>query len=66
MPSLTPTLREEYQTLFDTCDIRSQRQQAVATLVTQITQNKARYDTIANATGIPWYVVGVIHNADLH
>ncbi len=54
MPSLTPTLRKEYQALFDTCDIRPQRQPEVATLVTQITQNKARYDTIANATGIPW------------
>src|SRR2546428_237236 len=64
MPSLTPTLRKEYQALFDTCDIRPQRQPEVATLVTQITQNKARYDTIANATGIPWYVVGVIHSME--
>lgn len=64
MPSLTLTLREEYQTLFDTCDIRPHRQQAVATLVTQMAQNQARYDVIANATGIPWYVVGVIHNME--
>ena len=64
MPSLTPALRGEYQTLFDTCDIRPQRQQAVATLVTQMAQNQARYDVIATATGIPWYVVGVIHNME--
>jgi lysozyme family protein len=38
MPSHTPALRGEYQTLFDTCDIRPQRQQAVATLVTQMAQ----------------------------
>jgi len=64
MPRLTPTLREEYQALFDTCDIRPQKQQDVATLVTKIAQNRARYNTIANAAGIPWYVVGVMHNME--
>jgi lysozyme family protein len=64
MPGFTPALRGEYQTLFDTCDIRPQRQQAVATLVTQMAQNQARYDVIATATGIRWYVIGVIHNME--
>jgi lysozyme family protein len=64
MPSLTSALREEYQALFGTCDIRPQRQQDVETLVTRIAQNQARYDVIANATGIPWYVVGVMHNME--
>ena len=64
MPSLTPALRAEYQTLFDTCDIRPPKQPAVATIVSKIAQNKARYDATADPTGIPWYVVGVIHNME--
>jgi lysozyme family protein len=31
------------------------------TVAKQIKNNKARYDAVASKTGVPWYVVGIIH-----
>ena len=58
---LTDALREEYRRLFDTCDIRSERQKEVEPLVTSIAENRERYRAVGLPLGIPWFFVGTIH-----
>jgi len=59
--AFTPTLRDEYQRLFDTCQIRPERLQEVESLNKKITQNRNRYQAVGDPLGIPWYFIGVIH-----
>lgn len=64
MPALTETLRSEYQRLFDTCDIKPGKYNAVDACVNAITNGKNMYETIAARTGVPWYITGVIHKME--
>ncbi|MGH9767965.1 MAG: hypothetical protein ACREAB_11070 [Blastocatellia bacterium] len=59
--SLTPSLKEEYQRLFDTCHLRPERAQTVEALVNKVTQNRDRYSAISDSLRIPWYFIGVTH-----
>jgi len=61
---LTPALRAEYLQLFDSCDIRPDKQAAVDTLVAQIASNRARYERAGSGAGIPWYFIGTIHSME--
>jgi lysozyme family protein len=62
--TLTAALKEEYQLLFDTCDIRPESGKNVDALVNKIVQNRDRYSAVGDALGIPWYFIGVIHNME--
>ncbi len=62
--NLTQKLKDEYQRLFDTCIIRPSRAQEVEKLISRIEANRNRYAAVADPLGIPWYVVGVIHNME--
>ena len=65
MPTtLTAQLKKEYEDLFAACAIRPEKQAAADLLVNKIAANQARYQTVAAATTVPWYVVGVIHNME--
>jgi lysozyme family protein len=64
MVTLTPALRDEYQGLFDTCIIRPERQETVEDLIEGLQSHQDRYQHISDETGIPWYIVGVIHNME--
>jgi len=61
MPTLTPALRQEYQRLFDTCQIAPARQSEVNALAGRLLDARDRYDSVAAPLGLPWCVVGVIH-----
>ncbi len=61
---LTDALRAEYQTLFDTCQIRPETREEVDILAAKIVQNRDRYDAVGTALSIPWYFIGVIHNME--
>jgi lysozyme family protein len=63
-PTLTPALRNEYQLLFDTCQIRPEKRAIVQKAVDEITSARARYANVADELNVPWYVVGVIHNME--
>lgn len=58
------TLSGEYRDLISTMVIRTSWQDAIDRRARIIISNKARYMTIQNATGVPWTVVGVIHNLE--
>jgi lysozyme family protein len=64
---VAPTLaaiQSDYQLLFDSCLIRPARLQAVTATANQIQANRPRYETVGNALGTPWYVVGLIHTME--
>ena len=61
---LTDELRAEYQSLFDTCQIRAESRGEVETLAAKIVHNRARYESVGVPLSIPWYFIGVIHNME--
>jgi lysozyme family protein len=66
MPSvqLTARLRDEYNELFNACVIRLDRAAEVESIIIKIDANRSTYDKVEAALGVPWYVVGVIHNME--
>jgi lysozyme family protein len=59
--SLSPRLRDEYQRLFAECRIRDNRSPEVEAILADIEANRSRYTAVEAETGVPWYVVAVIH-----
>jgi lysozyme family protein len=64
MPGLTKSLRREYTLLYTSCLIRPARKAVVDRIARGLTANRARYEKVANALGVPWYVVAVIHSLE--
>ena len=64
MPSLTPELRQEYASLFDSCQIRPERKAETDQYVNGLVHNKNRYQVVADRTDVPWYIIGVIHHLE--
>jgi lysozyme family protein len=58
---LTPTLRTEYQTLFDACEVRPTRAGEVDRTIERILGNRVRYESVGAPLGVPWYFISVIH-----
>jgi lysozyme family protein len=54
-------LRKEYETLWSSMKIPTGSVADVDKVVRGIVLGKPRYDQVSNATGVPWYVVGIIH-----
>jgi lysozyme family protein len=61
---LTDALRAEYQNLFDTCEVNSDRQNEVAGLAASVSQHRSRYEAVGTPLAIPWFFIGVIHNME--
>jgi lysozyme family protein len=59
-----PQNRQEYQTLFDSCEIRPDKKARVQERVTQIIAKKGRYEKVEAETRVPWYIVAVIHSLE--
>ncbi|MFS8979445.1 hypothetical protein PO002_34045 [Cupriavidus necator] len=62
--ALSSALRSQYGQLFNSCVIDPNRAAAVEALNRALIQKKSRYQSVFNATGVPWYVVAVIHNME--
>ena len=62
--SFSPQLKNEYQGLFDRCTLRPARRAEVEGVVGRIEAGRPRYAKVAKQVGIPWYVVGIIHNME--
>ncbi|OGU64882.1 MAG: hypothetical protein A2279_00375 [Stygiobacter sp. RIFOXYA12_FULL_38_9] len=62
--NLTQALKDEYQNLFDACQINLDKLSSVETIVNRITQNQNRYEQVGNGLGIPWYFIAAIHNME--
>jgi lysozyme family protein len=62
--AMSTRLKGEYQRLFDSCRIRPPRRGDVDRVLAKIEGNRRRYVAVERKLGIPWYVVGVIHNME--
>ncbi|MEZ5582016.1 MAG: peptidoglycan-binding protein [Candidatus Competibacteraceae bacterium] len=62
--SLTEELRAEYHRLFTTCVIRSDKTDEIEALTDAIVADRKRYQQVAAALGIPWFVVGALHTLE--
>lgn len=61
----TAALNDEYQRLFDTCEIRASRMASVEQCVTAINGSRSRYEAVSAMTGgVPWFVIAAIHNME--
>lgn len=61
---LTAQLRKEYERLFSTLDIRDFRLAEVDSIVARILSKKDVYTRVSDQTGVPWFVVAVIHSLE--
>ena len=64
MATLTKSLRREYTLLYKSCLIRPARKAVVDRIARGLAANRARYEKVASAVGLPWYVVAVIHSME--
>jgi lysozyme family protein len=59
--TLTQTLREEYERLFQSCRVRSDAMDEVTAWADRIAANRERYHGIGEPFNVPWHVVGLTH-----
>lgn len=64
MATMTAAQRRRYELLYESCLCRPKRKAEVSRLVKRITANRARYQKVGKAAGVPWYVVGIIHSLE--
>ena len=61
---LTQDLRNGYDTLFANCTVLPGRAGNVAQFIGTLMNGAAMYQNVAAATGVPWYVIGLIHGLE--
>lgn len=61
---LSNALRAEYQQLFDSCSIRPERLSSVDRLIGKIQSVRSRYESVQQATGVPWFFTAVVHTME--
>lgn len=57
-------LKDDYARLYATMEVRPERRVAIDKAARRIISDRARYEDIASRTGVPWYLVGVIHHLE--
>jgi lysozyme family protein len=63
-PTPTPGAAGIQEARWQSAKIRPEKEHYIDALTQTISRNKSRYDTVAAATGVPWDVVGAIHNME--
>lgn len=61
---LTREMRREYVQHFKSCQVMANRTKEVDLIVKKIEDNKGRYEAVTKLTGVPWFVIAVIHNME--
>jgi lysozyme family protein len=56
--------RKEYDVLWAGISLRKETAPEVMATARQIVENRPRYNLISEATGVPWFVIGVIHSLE--
>jgi lysozyme family protein len=62
--NLTSALKKEYEHLWNTCQVRPQRRAAAREIADRIVRSRRRYEAAGTPHGVPWYVVGIIHQLE--
>ncbi len=58
------SLAPEYLSLWRTMQVRPEWRNRIATAARKIAFGKERYQTVERDTGVPWWVVGIIHHLE--
>lgn len=58
---LTPQLKNEYIKLYNSQVLRANYVKALNASIAKILDGKPRYVDVANHSGVPWYVIGIMH-----
>ncbi len=61
---LSEPLRADYLRLFDACRTRDERKPDVRAFVIRLYSRFDRYEEAERATGVPWYVIGLLHGME--
>jgi len=64
MAGLTQKLRQDYFLLYESCLVRPARKAAVDQVARRLGASRPRYEKVAKALRMPWYVVAVIHSLE--
>lgn len=59
-----PSLRGEYLAAWDAATIRPERLASVGRIVDVLVSSRARYEVVERMTGVPWFVVAVLHSLE--
>ena len=62
--SFTPSLNNEYDTLFNTCVVQPEHAASVDRFADQVLANKPRYQAVGDPMGIPWFFIGAVHHME--
>ena len=57
----TPEIQSEYQRLFDTCVIPTEKYAEIDAAVKTILAGRPRYEAVSAKTKVPWYFIGIVH-----
>lgn len=57
-------LRSEYNDLYASMVVRPERIAQVDAIARRLKSNEARYRSVADPIGVPWFVVGIIHSLE--
>lgn len=55
------SVKAEYTGLWASAKIKPQHRDEVLSVARKIHVNRPRYDAVSKATGVPWFVIGIIH-----
>ena len=58
------TLKKNYEDLYTCMKIRPDKLADVDNIVDKIVKEKYRYQVVGKPLGIPWYMIGIIHNME--
>ncbi len=59
-----PALKDEYRRLFDAMTLRPNYSASTGWYLTMLKTSRPTYDRVALDTGVPWYVIGIIHGLE--
>lgn len=61
---LTDALRREYEDRFRSCTLNAGRQEETERIITRMMKNRSRYESVAEKTSVPWYVIALLHDME--
>jgi lysozyme family protein len=64
MPPTPEQTKAGYANLWNRAKVRSEQAAAVKAVALKIIANKAKYQAVEKQTGVPWFMIGPIHNRE--
>jgi lysozyme family protein len=58
------SLKDEYATLFETCEVRPERQGNIDYYIRELERHQDAYQAAEEQTGVPWLFTGILHGME--